>query len=326
MADVTEAVKGRWHGILKTLGVDEKYLQNKNGPCPLCEGEDRYTFTDLNGDGVYLCRGCGNGNGWTLVQKLFKWDFRTAVEHIEPLVGIGKVEKLEITPKKDPVPALNYVGKQAKPIEWNGSVGQYLRSRGIADIPDGLKEARLDYFEDGISKGKYDCMLGVIKDFEGNGVSFHITYTKDGKKADLKNSRKIMPPKGTITGSSIRLDVDWQEKSVLASFGEDTGTGMKTICVAEGIETAYSASQDCGYPAFAATNAHCLENFIPPNGVECVMVYGDNDASFTGQASAYILAKRLKMKGIKAFVFIPDKINTDWNDSMHSDFKDFLEN
>ena len=233
MADVTDAVKGRWHGILKTLGVDEKYLQNKNGPCPLCEGEDRYTFTDLNGDGVYLCRGCGNGNGWTLVQKLFKWDFRTAVEHIEPLVGIGKVEKLEITPKKDPVPALNYVGKQAKPIEYNGSVGRYLRSRGVVDIPDGLKEARLDYFEDGTSKGKYDCMLGVIKDFEGNGVSFHITYTKDGKKADLKNSRKIMPPKGTITGSSIRLDVDWQEKSVLASFGEDTGTGMKTICVAE---------------------------------------------------------------------------------------------
>jgi putative DNA primase/helicase len=262
---------------------------------------------------VYLCRGCGNGNGWTLVQKLFKWDFRTAVEHIEPLVGIGKIKKLEAVPKKDPVPALNYVGKQAIAINWNGSVGKYLRSRGVVDIPVGLKQATLDYFEDGSSKGKYECMLGVIKDFEGNGVSFHITYTKDGKKADLKNSRKIMPPKGTITGSSIRLDVDHNNDE-------------NTICVAEGIETAYSASQDCGYPAFAATNAHCLENFIPPNGVECVLIYGDNDASFTGQAAAYILAKRLKMKGLKAFVLIPDKINTDWNDKMHDNFKDFLEN
>ena len=302
MADVTDAVKGRWHGILKTLGVDEKYLQNKNGPCPLCGGTDRYTFTDMNGDGVYLCRGCGNGNGWTLVQKLYKWDFRTAVEHIEPLVGLGKIEKVEVAPKKDPRPALNYVAKQLKPIEYNGSVGKYLRSRGIVDIPEGLKQATLDYFENGTSKGKFECMLGVIKDFEGNGVSFHITYTKNGKKADLKNSRKIMPPKGS-----------------------DDGNGVNTICIAEGIETAYSASQDCGYPAFAATNAHCLENFIPPNGVECVLIYGDNDASFTGQAAAYILAKRLKMKSIKAFVFIPDKINTDWNDTMHSNFNEFLE-
>lgn len=324
MADVTDAVKGRWHGILKTLGVDEKYLQNKNGPCPLCGGTDRYTFTDMNGDGVYLCRGCGNGNGWTLVQKLYKWDFRTAVEHIEPLVGLGKIEKVEVVPKKDPRPALNYVAKQLKPIDYNGSVGQYLRSRGIADIPNGLKQATLDYYENGKSLGKYECMLGVIKDFEGNGVSFHITYTKNGEKADLKNSRKIMPPKGTITGAAIRLSDDWKEESVLASHSDD-GIGQNTICIAEGIETAYSASEDCGYPAFAATNAHCLENFIPPNGVECVLIYGDNDASFTGQAAAYILAKRLKMKGIKSYVFIPDKINTDWNDQMHSNFNDFLE-
>jgi putative DNA primase/helicase len=239
-------------------------------------------------------------------------------------VGLGKIEKVEIVPKKDPRPALNYVAKQLKTIDYNGSVGQYLRSRGIADIPEGLKQATLDYFENGTSIGKFECMLGVIKDFEGNGVSFHITYTKNGKKADLKNSRKIMPPKGTITGAAIRLDDDWIEKSVLASHG-DHGSGENTICIAEGIETAYSASQDCGYPAFAATNAHCLENFIPPNGVECVLIYGDNDASFTGQAAAYILAKRLKMKGIKAFVFIPDKINTDWNDKMHSNFNDFLE-
>lgn len=325
MSDVTDAVKGRWHGILKTLGVEDKYLQNKNGPCPLCGGVDRYTFTDLNGDGVYLCRGCGNGNGWTLVQKLFKWDFRTAVEHIEPLVGIGKIEKVEVTPKKDPRPALNFVAKKLEPIQYNGSVGQYLRSRGVVDIPNGLKQATLDYYENGKSIGKYECMLGVIKDFEGNGVSFHITYTKDGKKADLKNARKIMPPKGTITGAAIRLSDDWIEESVLSSHS-DSGNSKNTICIAEGIETAYSASEDCGFPAFAATNAHCLENFIPPNGVECVFIYGDNDASFTGQAAAYILAKRLKMKGIDAFVLIPDKINTDWNDVMHNNFKEFLEN
>ena len=102
---------------------------------------------------------------------------------------------------------------------------------------------------------------------------------------------------------------------MLASYC-DSGSCKATICVAEGIESAYAGGQNCGYPAFASTNAHCLENFIPPNGVECVMIYGDNDASFTGQAAAYVLAKKMKMKGIKAYVFIPEEIGEDWNDQL----------
>jgi phage/plasmid primase-like uncharacterized protein len=31
-----DAARGKWRGILLSLGIDEKYLRNKHGPCPLC--------------------------------------------------------------------------------------------------------------------------------------------------------------------------------------------------------------------------------------------------------------------------------------------------
>ena len=304
MSDILDVVKGRWIPVLKTLGVPDKYLTNANGPCPFCEGTDRFVFTDFEGDGVYLCRGCGNGNGWGFTQKYFKVDFRTAVEMIEPLVGLGRLEEYDAPVKKDPVPALRYIASQVKPVTWN-SVGRYLESRGFKSSPEGLKQAKLSYYESGKEVGKYDCLVSLIQDFEGNGVSYHITYTKDGLKADLKNARKVMPCKGSMTGAAVRLDVDFEDK----------------ICVAEGIESAYAAGQISGLPAFASLNANNLENFVVPEGVTCVHIYGDNDINYVGQKSAYILAHRLGMKGIEAYVMIPDKFGQDWNDVWNEERK-----
>ena len=297
MESVIDLVIGQWIPILKTLGVPDQLLTKKNQPCPFCGGKDRYTFTDYDNAGMYICRSCGTGNGWAFTQKYFNVDFRGAVEMIEPLVGLQKCEDYEAPVKKDPVPALKYVAQQSRIVTYS-SVGKYLESRGFKTSPEGLKQAELSYFENGKDIGKYNCLVSLIQDFEGNGVSYHITYTKDGKKADLSNARKVMPCKGTMTGAAVRLDVDFEDR----------------ICIAEGIESAYAAGQISGLPAFAALNAGNLEAFVPPAGVECVHIYGDNDINYTGQKSSYILAHKLKMKGIDAYVIIPDKFGTDWND------------
>ena len=297
MESVIDVVKGQWIPVLKTLGVPDELLTRKNQPCPFCGGKDRYTFTDYQEQGMYICRGCGTGNGWQFVQKYFNVDFREAVQMIEPLVGLATLDEYEAPVKKDPVPALRYVAQLSKTITYN-SVGKYLESRGFTTPSEGLKEAVLSYYENGKDQGKFECLVSLIQDFKGVGVSYHITYTKDGLKANLNNARKVMPCKGTMSGAAVRLDVDFEDR----------------ICIAEGIESAYAAGQDCGLPAFAALNAGNMEAFIPPEGVTSVHIYGDNDANYTGQKSAYILANRLKMKGIDAWVIIPDKINTDWND------------
>ena len=83
--------------------------------------------------------------------------------------------------------------------------------------------------------------------------------------------------------------------------------------IAEGIETALAASVLFNMPVWAALNAGLL-SWTPPAEVETVFVFGDNDASATGQAAAYALAQRLKAKGVAAFVEIPTRTGDDWAD------------
>ena len=44
------------------------------------------------------------------------------------------------------------------------------------------------------------------------------------------------------------------------------------------------------------------------------MIFGDNDASFAGQAAAFSLAERLRAEGITTVVELPDGADKDWND------------
>jgi len=57
-----------------------------------------------------------------------------------------------------------------------------------------------------------------------------------------------------------------------------------------------------------------MESFEPPEGVKTVTIYGDNDANYTGQKSAYILANKLALKGVKVNVIIPEGVG-DWADA-----------
>jgi len=296
-ADVTKEVKGRWLNTLIELGIPEEFLTGKGGPCPLCGGKDRFRFTDYHNEGRYICNQCGNGDGWNLVQNYFDIDFGTAAKRIKEVLGITKSNLVD-NPKFDPIPALRSVAKKSTRLGGYSSVTEYLDSRGFTSYPDGLKQATLKFYKNMKSQGEYQVLVALIQDWQGNGVSYHLTYTKDGKKADIDPARKIMPPKGTIKGAAIRLHNEFEDK----------------ICIAEGVESAYAAHIDSGLPAFAAMNANCLENFIPPEGIKQVWIYADNDRNYTGQAAAYKLGKRLMAKGIEAWVFVPEKVGQDQND------------
>ena len=47
---------------------------------------------------------------------------------------------------------------------------------------------------------------------------------------------------------------------------------------------------------------------------ERLLVFGDADESYTGQAAAFVLAKRMKKRGLACEVRMPD--SGDWNDML----------
>jgi putative DNA primase/helicase len=58
-----------------------------------------------------------------------------------------------------------------------------------------------------------------------------------------------------------------------------------------------------------------LEKFEPPSQVATLHIFADADRSFTGQAVAFNLAKRLH-RDIDCRVHIPGQIGTDYADQM----------
>jgi putative DNA primase/helicase len=93
-----------------------------------------------------------------------------------------------------------------------------------------------------------------------------------------------------------------------------------TLGVAEGIETALAAWVLDGkiFPVWSCINAGQLEKFEPPEGTKNLAIFGDNDKTFTGQAAAYALAKRLSNRAnpVRCSVLIPTVEGWDWNDKL----------
>jgi putative DNA primase/helicase len=85
--------------------------------------------------------------------------------------------------------------------------------------------------------------------------------------------------------------------------------------VAEGIETALSASIMYGVPVWACINKTILAKWEPPKIARRILIFADNDANFSGQAKAYHLANRLTVQHkLDVEVLIPPEIGEDWND------------
>jgi putative DNA primase/helicase len=143
-------------------------------------------------------------------------------------------------------------------------------------------------------------MVAMVVGPDGKPVSMHRTFLKpDGSgKAEMAAPRKLMP--GELPeGACVRL-CDYVPGGPLG--------------IAEGIETAMSASALYEMPVWAAINSEILKKWTPPEGCEEVAVFGDNDAKFGGQAAAWALAHRLAVKGIRVTVHIPPIEGDDWND------------
>ena len=295
---IKDKAVGRWRSILPTLGVSPDYLTGKHMPCPCCGGKDRFRFTDRNGSGSYFCNGCGAGSGVDLVMKINKLNFVEAVKQIEGVLPSAAVQVAKPEQRKSFDPSS--IWKAAHPIEKQDPVGKYLAVRGLPldTYPTQLRfHPRARYGEKGEAPSYHPAMIAKFVSPDTTQMTIHITYlTEDGGKADVAKSRRWWP--GPIPkGGAIRLS-----------------NSDATMGVAEGIETAMSASALFGMPVWATGSAGNMSSWEPPPTAKQVVVFADHDTNGAGQHAAWALACRLRMSGTPADVRWPDQEGSDWND------------
>lgn len=296
---------GKWQSILPQLGIDGRFLVNRHGPCPMCGGKDRFRFDDRDGTGSYICGQCGAGNGFKLLMLANGWTFREAVGKVGEVIGTARI----MAPRRLPTDAakraaLRALWRGAPPVRPGDLVDRYLRSRGIvlAEFPGTLRTHPSVRYFDGGAETRHPAMLALVRGPTGEPVTVHRTYlaADGGGKAAVDAPRRLMPMPGRLPkGAAIRL-------------GEplDGRLGL-----AEGIETALSAALLFGLPCWSAMSTAVLVGWTPPEGVSEVVVFGDNDPGYAGQAAAFALAHRLacdERRALTVRVEIPP--SGDWND------------
>lgn len=298
-----DKARGRWRGILISIGIPDRDLTGRHRPCPICGGKDRFRFDDKEGNGTWICSQCGAGDGVHLVMKNKGVDFKTAATLIEPLIGASPLLKPKMAMTiEEQRNALARLWRSATDIIAGDPADRYLRNRGLGcdTYPKALQFAprvkHLDGDEGAVSW--HPAMLAALVDVDGNPINIHRTYlTLDGRKAPVVEVRKMMP--GLMpAGACVRTHP----------------VRTTTLGIAEGIETALAATALFGVPCWSAVNSTGLEKWMPPEGITGVVIFGDNDLKFGGHAAAYSLAHRLAVRGFIIRVEIPPTVGDDWND------------
>lgn len=297
---------GRWPNLLPLLGVSGDFLSGKHGPCPMCGGKDRFRFDDKDGRGTWICSQCGSGDGISLAMRINRWDFKEAAERIEAVVGSAKPVQTRRERDEDKLrEAMNALWRSGAPVSDGDPVALYLKRRGLSldRWPAALRFVEKCRYQ-GDEPRWFPAMVAKVVGPDGKPVTIHRTYlTDDGRKASVEAPRRLMPGK-IVKGCAIRL----------AEPGPVLG-------IAEGIETALSASQIWGVPCWSAVNSSMLMAWEPPAPVKEIVVFGDNDPKYGGQAAAFALAHRLSAgaRRLPVKVEMPPDVGMDWNDVLQAE-------
>lgn len=295
LLDVKVQYAGRWDGVLKSLGMAQDYFNGKHGDCPNC-GDTRKNARWHPVKQYNICSKCGITGPMDLAMILTGESFKATANRIRgekiSMEQTAKVQDLE----KDTA-RLKAIYAARKPLNT-----AYLQSRGLIVTPQQnvFSVDAADYWteKDGKwSKEVLPAMVAAIRSEAGRTVSYHMTYFKNGKKV----GRKVLPPIFPLQGASIQL------------FKPVDGV----LAVAEGIETALAVHQLEGLPVWATGNAWQMEVLELPADIKELWIYGDKDESYAGQAAAFSLAKRMKAKGLRVYVELPEYFGEDFLDELH---------
>ena len=130
---LTDLTNGRWPDLLMQLaGLTPDQLTDTHQPCPLCGGEDRYRFDDLNGTGSWYCNQCGGkdhtgggGNGMDMLMRRTGLTYPEACKRIEQHLNIKPEPPTKgaehIWQYGPDFIVCRFPGKRLRPLWWDGS-------------------------------------------------------------------------------------------------------------------------------------------------------------------------------------------------------------
>ena len=290
---VRDAANGKWLSIFDSLGI-EISKEGRHSPCPIeGAGVDRFLCDNKDGTGSFYCNNCGAGDGISLVRQCLDLSFPDTLKKIASIVGIPDEQK----PKEDydPKPALNKLWKSSTPLRGGDPVSKYLHSRGIMLTPENVRYAPECWESD--TKKKLPAMVARFVQSDGKPCTLHRTYLNGTGKADVPSPKKLMKGTSYLAGGAIRLFPI-----------------LDVVGIAEGIETAISATQLTDIPCWSVVSSTLMKSWQPPEGIKKIVIFADNDANFCGQQAAYTLANRLYSNDL--IVNVEFSIHKDWNDDL----------
>jgi len=294
-----DAAQGHWKKILIAAGIEADVLKNKHGTCPLCSGKNKFRFDD-KGLGSWICNSCGAGYGYKLLRQFTGSTDKELLAMIDELLGHRPALTYQAQDPQLKVNRRRLLSFKSALRECGTLTASYLKNRGVGlgQIHYMREHPAAPYYEDGKLISEHPAMVNQLINRQGKTVTFHVTYlTQDGCKAPLEHPKKIMPPIETVTGSAIRLC-----------------RLHNRLAITEGIETALGVMRYEQIPCWACYAANNLAKFDPPDGIDSLIIYGDRDRSYIGQAAAYELARRMQARGIEVEVVLPPDVGKDWLD------------
>lgn len=294
---IKKEANGRWPSIFNMLGVDVVNDPKKHSACPICgpgNNSHRFRFDNKEGRGTWICTSCGSGDGIGLVQGSLGISFSEALERISKIVLTAELSSvpsgsIDVAKRRK---LMNDIWTGGKAVSGHDLVSKYLMSRRIYKTPKDVRFNEHCYCVE--VKKEVPAMIAMFRNEHGEAVAIQRTYLVPNLRSK-KMSLSI--PEARMAGGAVRLM-------------DPTGV----LGIAEGIETALSASQLFNIPVWATLSNTLLERWVPPEKIRKIVVFGDNDHNFCGQGSAYKLANRLYNDDRIVDVCIPDL--NDWNDML----------
>ncbi|MEI7297091.1 primase-helicase zinc-binding domain-containing protein [Paraburkholderia tropica] len=326
-----------WISILMSYGIPADYLTGRATACPVCGGDDRFTYDNKHGRGDWVCRQCNGGDpmagdGLQLITRVAHIGLFRLMRELTggaPSPTRPVVDFKAPRPKRKASPAfvekrLNGMWQDARPQTVGDLSMRYLQERvpGLTAGPSAsLRLGVLEYRHDGAVLGEWPGILARFELPDGRLGTLHRTFldpvkpakaaigSADGEILDAKLNDMTLNP---LAGGAVRL---------MQPVDGEIGVG-------EGLETVYGAFMETGVPVWNCLNRVLLSKFVVPEGlgIKVVHIFMDFDhidlktGKSPGVAAGMTLAKRLRAEGYTVVQHRPRVRGTDFADQWKARF------